>query len=192
MVRRPRSVPLSRLIGATPTRAAILRRLRWPKFGQFGDQGAQRCFADTGYARQEIGIGLPGRGLTDRAVDVAFEFGEFGLQHRQMPLDRPDHPRLAGHAAAIAFSDDHLDDLAAARHQLTQGLRLGIGNRSRRRLDRLGEMGDSCSIDPVGLGQFAGRAGEIADLARVDDSHRQARCGKRASDDGLIAAGWPR
>ena len=128
-----------------------------------------------GHADQQIGVGLPGRALADGVVDVAVQFGEFGLQHRQMPLDGADHPALAGHAAAVALGHDHLDDLAAARHQLAQGLRLGIGNRPRRRPDRLGEMRDRRGIEAVGLGEPAGGAGEIADLARVDHRQRQLR-----------------
>lgn len=112
------------------------------ELGQLGDQGAQRCFADTGHAGQEIGIGLPSRAAAYRAVDVAFELGEFGLQQGEMPLDRSDDPALAGHAASMAFGNDHLDDLPAPCDQLAQGLRLSIGDWPCRRPHRFGEMSD--------------------------------------------------
>src|ERR1700693_2213186 len=57
------------------------------EFGQFGDQDAPGCRADAGDTGPEIGIGLPGRAAADCAVDVALEFGEFGLPQGQMPFD---------------------------------------------------------------------------------------------------------
>ena len=88
------------------------------ELGQLGDQGAQGGRADAGHADQEIGIGLPGRAVSDRTVDVAFEFAEFGLQQGEMPLDRSDDPALAGHAASMAFGNDHLDDPGLRRGRL--------------------------------------------------------------------------
>ena len=159
------------------------------EFGQLGDQGAQRRLADAGDTGQEIGIGLPGRAATDRAVDVLLEFGELGLQQFDMPVDGGENPALGCPAAAVALRHHHLDDLAAPRDQLAEGLRRGVGDRPGRGIDRLGKMGDGRGIDAVGLGQFAGGAREIADLAGIDHRQRQASGGDRARDDGLVAAG---
>jgi hypothetical protein len=132
---------------------------------------------------------LPGRTVADRAVDVAIEFAELALQQLEMPVDRVENPALGRPAPAIALGDHHLDDLAAACHQLAERLRLRVGNRPGGRADRLGKMSDCRGIDPVGLGQLAGGAGEIADLARIDHGQRQVSRGHRAGDDGFVAAG---
>jgi hypothetical protein len=44
-------------------------------------------------------------------------------------------------------------------------------------------------VDRIGLGQLAGGAGEIADLARVDHRQRQMGSRHRARHDRLVAAG---
>jgi hypothetical protein len=77
------------------------------QFGQLGHERAQRRRADAGYALQQLGVGLSGRGVTDRLVDVFVEIGQFGVQHGRMPFD---DPALTGAAAAILFGDNHLDD----------------------------------------------------------------------------------
>jgi hypothetical protein len=50
-------------------------------------------------------------------------------------------------------------------------------------------MSDRRGVDRIGLGQLAGGAGEIADLARIDHRQRQAGRGHRAGHDRLVAAG---
>ena len=62
------------------------------------------------------------------AVDVAFEFGEFGLQQVEMPVDGLEDARLAGETTAVRLGHHHLDDLAAACHQFAERLRLGVGD----------------------------------------------------------------
>ena len=81
----------------------------------------------------------------------------------------------AGGAPAIAFADQHRDQLPAPGDQVTQGLGLGVGQRSQLRSDRLGEVGQDLGVERIGLGQAARGAGEVAHLARVDDHDRQRR-----------------
>jgi hypothetical protein len=111
--RRPRRVPLSRLTGARPTGAAILRRVG--RLGQFGNEGAQRYRAAAGHTVQRFGIGLPDRAVTDRFVDLPVTFGQLAPRQPPMPLDGADAPALTG-AAAVLCGDNHLDRLARARH----------------------------------------------------------------------------
>ncbi len=54
--------------------------------------------------------------------------------------------------------------------------------------DGLGEMGDDAGVDRVGLGEPSNGAGELAHLARVDNSDRQTGLGQRRGDDALVAA----
>ena len=96
---------------------------------------------------------------------------------------------LRGAATAIAFGEDHLDDLTAARRQFTQGLCRCRRHGSGRRPDCLGEMGDRGGIEPIGLGKLAGGARKIADLARVDHRQRQLRRGQRAGNNAFLSAG---
>lgn len=66
------------------------------EFGQIGDQRAQRGRTDPGNALQEVGIGGPSWVVADGVVDVAVQLGQFGLQQREVPFDRPDAPALVG------------------------------------------------------------------------------------------------
>ena len=56
------------------------------------------------------------------------------------------------------------------------------------RADALGKEGDHFGVDGVGLGELAERAGEVSDLARIDDGERQAGAGESGGDRGLEAA----
>src|SRR5712672_3174536 len=80
MERRPRIVPLSRLIGATPTRAAILRRSRRPSSGNSAIRVRRVAFPTPGTLASRSASACQAGALADRSVDVVLEFGEFGLQ----------------------------------------------------------------------------------------------------------------
>ena len=80
-----------------------------------------------------------------------------------------DEPFVACASSAILLHADHLDDLASSRDQFAEPLRLLRGDRPRLRTDFLGEDGDDLRVDRVGLGELAQGAGEVSDLARIDD-----------------------
>jgi hypothetical protein len=44
-------------------------------------------------------------------------------------------------------------------------------------------------IERIGLGELAGGAGEVAELARIDHRQRQAGCGQGTGDHRFVAAG---
>ena len=50
-----------------------------------------------------------------------------------------------------------------------------------------GEVSDRRSVEAIGLGELAGRAGEVADLRRIDHRQGQMRRGDRARDHRLVA-----
>ena len=52
----------------------------------------------------------------------------------------------------------------------------------------LGEKGDHLRVERVGLGQAAHRAGEVSDLARVNDTERQPNAGQGRRNSGFEAA----
>jgi hypothetical protein len=99
------------------------------------------------------------------------------------------HPLTGEPVAAVALGGHHLDDLAPPHDQFSQGLGRGVGQRARLGMDAFGEQGDRLGIERVGLGQPPERAGEVADLARVDHRQRQSRSGERRGHHRLEAAG---
>ena len=89
----------------------------------------------------------------------------------------PGPHRGAGAGQSLAFGDPHPDQLATPREQLAQGLALGVAERPQRWPHGLREVRQDGRVEGVGLGQPAGRAGEVARLARVDHHDRQRRRG---------------
>lgn len=75
-----------------------------------------------------------------------------------------------------------------AAEQFLQLPQAGLRQRARRRPHGLGEMRDHRGVDRVGLGQLADRFGELADLARVDDRHREAGLRQGHRDQAFVAA----
>jgi hypothetical protein len=80
--------------------------------------------------------------------------------------------------AAVALGDQHLEQLAPARHQGAEVAGGLVRQGPHRRPDRLGEAGDRRRVQPVGLRQPARGAGEGPHPARVDDRDRQAGRGQ--------------
>jgi hypothetical protein len=66
---------------------------------------------------------------------------------------------------------------------------LPIRQRPWLRPHRLGEARDRFGVQAIGLGEPPGGAGEVADLARVDDHQRQAGGAERRGDGRLKAPG---
>jgi hypothetical protein len=187
MARWPRIWPESRLTGATPTRSAAVEAA---EFRHLGDERPGRDGADAGDAAEEVVGGAPSRAAADGAADVAVELGELGLEHPEGGGDGARHPRRAGLPAAVLLHADHLDDLAAAAgDEFGQRPRVGVRHGFRVRSDALGEDGDRLGVEAVGLGEPAGGAGEVADLARVDHGQRQAGAGERGGHRDLETAG---
>jgi hypothetical protein len=165
--------------GRNADEACDLAPIEAPELRQFGDQGAQSGFAHSGQAGQKVGVGLPGGALPDRPVDVAIELRKLGLQDIDMPVDSFQHARLTSESTTVFLRHDHLDDLPPARHQFAQRLGLSVRDRPRRRANGRGEVSDRASkdarlfdglwrrgVEAVGLGELAGRTGEVADLTR--------------------------
>ena len=77
------------------------------------------------------------------------------------------------------------------RRAMSSPERLGLGIRhwAGRGADGFGKEGDDPRVEPFGLGQLAGRPGEVADLPGIDDGHGQPGAGQGGGDRDLIAAG---
>ena len=183
-IRLPRRVPPSRFSGATPTSAAIWWRDSWPSSGRF----ASRVRAVTRHAAQPIRLGLVERARRDGVLQVPLDVGEPLLDPadvlRDVALDG-----AAREAQPILVGGEHLDQRPAAGQQTLQELRGVIREGARRRPDALGKGGQYPGIEGVGLGELAHRPGEVAPLARIDDSHRQASPRQRDGGQRLETAG---
>jgi hypothetical protein len=79
MVRRPHSVPLSRVDWDDTDQGGNLAAGETAEFGRLGDQGTQCRLADAGNAGQAIGIALPGKAVADGCFNVGVEFRKFSL-----------------------------------------------------------------------------------------------------------------
>ena len=153
------------------------------------DQGAGGCVADAGDGFEQV-LGLaPCGGFADGVSDLGFEVGEFALQGGQHAVDASCRAAACEAFAAVSFGGHHLDDLAPSGNQLAERAGLVVGQRPGLRVDRLGEVGDRLGVEGVGLGELAGRAGEVADLARVDHRQRQPGGAQRRGHRRLVAAG---
>jgi hypothetical protein len=98
------------------------------------------------------------------------------------------HPRRP---QAILFRRPHCDHLPAALDECRQRLGLLVRQRARGRgrMHGLAEMGQRLRIEPIGLGQAPGGAGEVADLTRIDHGDRQADDSQLRHQCGLVAPG---
>jgi hypothetical protein len=126
-MRRPRKVPLSRLIGATPTRAAA--PVEVAELGQLGDQRARGDRADARDRGQQVLGGAPHRRAPDGVVEVTLDPGESLVQPDKVGVEVALQAWVPSLAAAVALGADHLHDLAPAGDQLGHPLRLGVGER---------------------------------------------------------------
>ena len=188
IMRRPRKAPLSRLRGDAD-QAGDLAPIEPAELGQLGNEQAGRGWADAGHRDQEVLGGAPGGAVADRVAEIGFDPGQLLVEPNQMGIDAADQLGVAQLAAPLALAADHLDNLAPAGDQLAEVPRGLVRQRPRLRLHRLGEARDRLGVQPVGLGQPTGGAGEVADLARVDDHQRQARSAQRGGHGCLEAAG---
>jgi hypothetical protein len=112
-------------------------------------------------------------------------FGQAGCASKR----RPDEARIAELAATLALAADHRDDPPAARDQPAEAARGLVRHGPRLRPHGLGGACDRLGVEPVGPGQPARGAGEVADPARVDDHRRRAGGAQRRSGRRLGAAG---
>ena len=97
------------------------------ELGHLSEQGAGDLGSDTGHADQQVFSLPPGRGSAHGDVDVVVDLFELGLQGSEHAIDALEGPSGSEQAAAIAFGDHHLDELAPSGHQLAEQSLLGVG-----------------------------------------------------------------
>ena len=111
MWRPPVRCPLSRLSGATPTRAAIWRRSSVPQFRQLPDQRGGDDRPDAGNRAQDRGLGLGDRIAGDRLAQDLINLLDLLGQPVQMLLQPGPHAGW-GRGAAVALTGLDLPPIA--------------------------------------------------------------------------------
>ena len=144
-----------------------------PELGQLSDQGAGDDIANAGHAFEEILFSAPHGAGFDQLVDGLVNACPLGLEAFQYGPEGALRDLVASPGQTLLFGIDHDDELTPSRHQFGEPKREVIGHGAGRRMHGLGEVGDHCGIDGIGLGQPTNGAGELAHLARVDDRNRQ-------------------
>ena len=134
-------VPLSRLKGAGPAKAAMAFRSSVPSW-EISEQGACGGVADAGHGCEQLLLVPPDRGPADVVTEIGFDLGELPLQVYQMLFELRLQAGAAQQAQPIALGHHHLDDLAATGDEFGQLQRLGVEQRPGLGLHRLGEVGD--------------------------------------------------
>jgi len=104
-----------------------------------------------------------------------------------MPVDGLEDAKLTRETTAVFLRHDHLDDLPPARCQFAERLGFAVGHGPGGRANGFGEVGDRCGVEAVSLGELAGRARKVADLAGIDHREGQTRGGERAGDHRLVS-----
>src|SRR6187551_2380246 len=167
MARRPRSVPLSRLKGATPARAAICLRPRLPSSGSSairvdavtrptpGGLSSRSTFSS------QIGVCLIVWSTSYSLIASAFcRYSMCALiWRRYLRVSRQE---------TIPFSGEHLDDLAPSGEEGLQLLSLLVGQRTKLRTHGLRKASEDDCVDAIRLGEPAERPPEVADVAGID------------------------
>src|SRR3954469_15944896 len=187
MVRCPRSVPLSRFRGATPTSAAICLRFSLPSSGN----SARRVVATTrptpGYAAQQVVFLAPDRAFANRCGQVIVDLLE--------PLPKPLHV-LADTTAEIRrrralpvlLRDEHLDELPAPRDESGESLSLLVGQHPGFRVHGLCEMRQHRRVERISLGEPSRGLGKVAHLPGIDDCDWHMCKRQRSSNGDLESA----
>ena len=166
-MRRPRKVPLSRLTGATPTRLAISAPIEGAEFGQLGDQGAGRGLADARDRGEQVLDGAPGGAGAHGVVEIGLDLAQLLLQPGEVARragGRGVGRGAGGGAGPRCRSSRRSGGGGRPARRARAPPRPAIGRGSGR--TRFGEARDGLGIQPIGLGEPAGGAGEVADLAR--------------------------
>src|SRR3954447_8353518 len=145
MVRLPRILPLSRLNGATPTRAATCRRVSEPSSGSCASNVRALTGSNARHRAEQLLLGAPHRAVPDRPVEVALELGQGFFQPAEVGVDPLVQGGFGG-LTPVALGHQHLEQLPTASYKSPQMAGRLIRQGTYRRPDRLGEMSDHLGI----------------------------------------------
>ena len=149
-----------------------------PEFGQFSEKSRAGHVTDARNGFQERLGFAPSWGMLDGVADVVVDRVELLLEIGDVAREPSGERLVDGLAAPVGFHADHLDDLAPPTDEFGEVDPLRFPKRPCLWTHALGERGNHLRVERVGLGQAAHRAGEVSDLARVNDTERQPNAGQ--------------
>ena len=159
------------------------------QLGQFGHERDGRHGADAGGRLQDAGAALQVVVACDQVRQLRLHLANELVQLLDHAADAPQHELGRGGLQTALFGGPQFDQLAAVRRQLLEPVLLFGDFLRRTRLDVLTEQGDRLGVDPIGLGQPAEPAGEVADLPRVGHGRPVSGRNQRGDDGPLITPG---
>jgi len=135
---------------------------------------------------EQVVLGTPDRTLLNLIGQGLGDVVELALEPADVLLDALVEGPW-GEAEPVFLRHQHFEQLAPSGEQGIEQLGSLVGQRPRRGAHPLGKQGQDRRIELIGLGELAGGAGEIPDLARIGDHHRQAG-GSEPGDRGPLEA----
>ena len=188
MALRPRIRPEVAIDRGDANQGSDLMAADSPEVGQFSEKSACGHVADARNGFQERLGFAPSWGMLDGVADVVVDGVELLLEIGDVAREPSGERLVDGLAAPVGFHADHLDDLAPPTDEFGEVDPLRFPKRPCLWTHALGEKGDHLRVERVGLGQAAHRAGEVSDLARVNDTERQPNAGEGRRNSGFEAA----
>ncbi len=138
------------------------------EFGQTSDQDGRQGRADSGNGGEAAAVlGECGAGV-DLGNDLPLDRREVRLQNLEQSRNFPRDPGIPGGACAVLLAPDAGYEVVTASDEIGQPRPVWIDGRGRSGGERPAHSGEDFGIDPVGLGQPASGAGELASLTGVD------------------------
>ena len=158
--------------GGEANQGSDVPAVRGTQFGEFGHEGERHDWADALDTAEQVIFDPPEGAFLDGIAQEPVTVSQFVFQPKDVLLDSLKHWRSSG-SQPVGLRSEHLHELVASGQESSQLLGLGVRQGPWGWLYGVGEMSRYLSIQPVGLGQFAGGSGEVADLPGVDHCHRQ-------------------
>ena len=138
--------------------------------------------------RQQVVVFPPEGAGPEHRLEVVVQCGDPHIEPRHMGRNIL-REALARPHEAILIRGPQADQWLAAPQESAQFLRLGVGQRARRRADHVSQVSQGPGIQRLCFGELARRPGTIPDLTRVHDDDGQARRGKGAGHRTLQTTG---
>jgi hypothetical protein len=173
--------------GRDPDQGGNLPAAELPQFGEFGDERGGRNRTHAGHGAEQVLRLSTHRAGADGVVQIRLEVAQRALQPGDVGVDAALQPAIPGQAPPIGLGPEHLDQLTAAGDELAEALGVFARQRADDRAHGLGKASDDLDVQGVSLGEHPGGAGEIPDLAGVDDGDRQTGAGQGGRHGGLVA-----
>src|SRR5215471_338703 len=150
------------------------------EFWQLGQQRTANDGTDTRDSSQQVFVLLPDGTLTNGLIQIVVSSAQFRFQPADMSIDAFSDA-FGSCTEPVSLCHNHVGDLSPASNESAQFHGDLIRQRAQCRAYGFTEAGQHQSIDAISFGQLAGGFGEISDLPRVNDHHRELSTGQSTS-----------